>query len=351
MSALVNTGSVTLPCNTTLGRFIRVKMSGGYLAAAGATDNEIGVLNDAIVTAGDYGSVLPNNIGGVRFMVAAGAFSQYASVYGAASGYIDDTANEHYIGVALDAATAAGDIVRVLPNQDADELDNLGDINGNLVLDEDFLWDWPAAATALNCRWTKTETNGLGVIDSDEANGVVKFSFDAVDEAATAALYLDNSPFDVDCNPIVEFILAVFDKGDDAALDINFGLANDTHATDADSITESVFFHLDGNDLSLKAESDDGTTEVAATDTTLDLVDDQYGRFKIDASDTSDVKLYAAVDKDDSYTRVLSSTTFKLNNATGPLTPIVHVEKTSNDTTADVRVDRIRVQANRKATA
>jgi len=349
---IVRKEGVTLPCNTTLGRYVRVKMSGGYLAAAGATDNEIGTLQEAILTAGDYGAVLPRNVGGTRFYIAAGAFSQYAAVYGAASGYIDDVANENYIGIALQAATAAGDIIEVLPNVDADELDNLGDINGNLVLDDDFMWDWPAAGTAINAGWTKLETNGLGVIDSDEANGVKKFSFDAVAEAATAALYLDNSPFDVNTNPIVEFIIAVFDKGDDAALDINFGIANDgSAATDFDATTEYVVFHLDGNSLQVNAQSADGTTTVAAVDTTLDMVDDQYGRFKIDCSDPADVKLYGAVDKDAAYVRLLSGTTFRLDNATGPLTPVVHVEKTSNDTTADVRVDRIRVQCNRKATA
>ncbi len=347
---IVRTGSITLPCDTTIARYLRVKMSGGYLAAAAATDNEIGTLEEAILTAGDYGSVVPRAIGGTRYMIAAGAFSQYAAIYGAAGGKVDDVTNENYVGIALQAATADGDNIEVLPNTDIDEIDNLGDINGNIVLDDDFLWDEPAKATAMT-RWTKLETDGLGIIDSDEANGVIKFAFDAVAEVGVACLYLDNSPFDIDTNPICEFVAAVFDIGDDAALDISFGLANAHHATDADSITESVLFHLDGADLTLNAESDDGTTEVAATDTGLTLVDDQYGRFKIDCSDLSDVKLYAAVDKDEPYVRVLSGTTFKLNNASGPLTPIVMVEKTSNDTTADVRVDRIRCQGNRKPTA
>jgi hypothetical protein len=36
-----------------------------------------------------------------------------------------------------------------------------------------------------------------------------------------------------------------------------------------------------------------------------------------------------------------------LEQYTGTLTPIVMVEKTSNDTTYDVRIDRIRCSANR----
>ena len=45
---------------------------------------------------------------------------------------------------------------------------------------------------------------------------------------------------------IVEGRVAIYDIGDNAALDINIGIANGTDATDADAITESVFLHFDG---------------------------------------------------------------------------------------------------------
>jgi hypothetical protein len=54
-----------------------------------------------------------------------------------------------------------------------------------------------------------------------------------------------------------------------AASDTNIGLANATHATDADSIAEHLFIHLDGGS-STSTPSPDGTTTVAATDTTVD---------------------------------------------------------------------------------
>ena len=132
--------------------------------------------------------------------------------------------------------------------------------------------------------------------------------------------------------------VAVYDKGDDAALDINWGLANETHATDFDSVGEFVGFHVDGNATTLSAESDDGTTEVAATDTTLEAADDTFNEYWIDARNPADVKLY--VDG----VRVLSDSTFVLTDATGPVFPIVHLEKTSNDTPADVRVKSIRLR-------
>ena len=84
-----------------------------------------------------------------------------------------------------------------------------------------------------------------------------------------------------------------------------------------------------------------GTTDTAAVDSTVDLVDDTYANFKIDFTDKADVKFYI------NGTRVLAATTFDISAYTGTLTPIVLVEKTSDDTTFDVRVDRIRATADR----
>lgn len=338
---ITNTGSISLPANSALAPFLRVKLSGGKLVVAGATDKEIGILEQRALAANEVVPVVPIFAAGVVQMVAAGPITQYATVYGAASGKIDDTSNENLIGIALDAATADGDYVRVIRQAD---LDNpIGDIEGRVIVDDDFISDYPAAATAFGAgnKWLKVETNGLGVTESGDVNGALKFAFDAVVEAATAALYMPSLPFDVDSGPIMDIRLAIYDIGDDAALDINFGLANGTHATDFDSVTGYVAFHLDGNSLVCKAQSADGVTTVAATTTGVTLVDDTYATFRIDATDVEDVKLYI------NGTRVCSGSTFKLDNLSGGLTPIVHVEKTSNDTTADVRVDRVRVQCDR----
>lgn len=239
------------------------------------------------------------------------------------------------LGFALGSSTMANDLVKAVEP----------DIDGTYVIDNHFIGDFPAAATAIpGGSLTKVETNGLGVISQDTANGVLKFSFDAVAEAATSALYYVNSPINPAKGGVAEFLLAVFDIGDDAALDINFGLASDTHATDFDAIAEFVAFHLDGNDLSLKIQSDDGTTDTAITDTGVDLVDNTTFKFKIDFTVLTDVKFYYAP-LGGTYRRLLPDTKFNVAAATANWTPIVHVEKTSNDTTADVRLDRWRVEA------
>lgn len=189
-------------------------------------------------------------------------------------------------------------------------------------------------------QWTNGATDGLGVTLVAEGSPLLKLAFDAVAEVGMAALYsVDTVP--VADGPIFEGKVAIYDIGDDAALDINFGLANGTHATDADAITESVFIHLDGTALDINVESDDGSTEVNATDSTIDAVDDTYFEVWIDCRDLSDVKVY--VDGVDA--GALASETLVLSAATGPLLPIAHIEKTNNDTTADVRVEFMRVRS------
>jgi len=72
-------------------------------------------------------------------------------------------------------------------------------------------------------RWTNGATDGLGVSLVAEGGPELKLAFDAVAEVAMAALYsVDTVP----CadGPIFEGKIAIYDIGDDAALDINLGL-------------------------------------------------------------------------------------------------------------------------------
>jgi hypothetical protein len=143
----------------------------------------------------------------------------------------------------------------------------------------------------------------------------------------------------VAANPIAEFVIRIEANGSTSDVDLNVGLANGTHATDADAIAEAVLFHVDGGALDLKAQSKDGTTTVAATDTTVDATAGSAVanrvEFWIDVRDPASVKLY--VDG----VRVLSGTTFRLDNAVGPLGLLVHLEKTAGTATAGpVYLDR-----------
>ena len=124
---------------------------------------------------------------------------------------------------------------------------------------------------------------------------------------------------------IVDCLINIVTAPDNAAVDINVGIANATHASDADSITESLFIHIDGNSANINAESDDGATEVASTDTTDDYAANTPFLVQWDLRNTSDIQLYInGVNR-------LPSSVFKLNAATGPLKPLLHIEKTSDD--------------------
>jgi predicted RecA/RadA family phage recombinase len=165
---------------------------------------------------------------------------------------------------------------------------------------------------------------GLSLTATNEAQCVDMLS---VDRVAVAS------------NPIAEFEVRLGANGSTSAVDINIGLANGTSTTDADAITESVFFHIDGGALDILAESDDGTTEVNATDTTVDItagsaVANRF-YFWIDARDPASVKLYV------NGVRVLSGSTFVLTAATGPIGLLAHLEKSSSTATAGpIYIDR-----------
>lgn len=151
--------------------------------------------------------------------------------------------------------------------------------------------------------------------------------------------WLSKRSFPVGSNWILEAVVEVVTNADADVGDLNIGVANATHASDADSITESCFFHFDmGADLNLDAESDDGTTEVAATDTTIDWAVGTPIHLVIDGRDHTDIQMYV------NGVLVLGSTVFTLAAATGPLKALFHLEKSSNDSPGVVQLDDLKVR-------
>jgi hypothetical protein len=99
----------------------RVKLVSGNTARvqlAGETDGEIGT---AILHSGKSSYAANTEVGvallnhpGTRTCRAASAFAAGATVKRAAGGNVDDTGTGANFGIALEAATAAGDLVEVL---------------------------------------------------------------------------------------------------------------------------------------------------------------------------------------------------------------------------------------------
>lgn len=167
--------------------------------------------------------------------------------------------------------------------------------------------------------------------------GAQSIELTATNEAQCIDL-LSVDRFAVGANPIVEAEIRIPSNGSTSAVDFNLGLANGTSTTDADAVTEHVFFHIDGGALDISAQSKDGTTTVAATDTTVNATEGSAVanrlHLMIDARDITSVKLY--IDG----VRVLSGSTFVLTAATGPLGLLAHLEKTSSTATGRVVIDR-----------
>lgn len=149
---------------------------------------------------------------------------------------------------------------------------------------------------------------------------------------------LSERSFALGSNWVVEGEVNIITNSDNAAGDFNIGVANATHASDADSITESVFLHTDGNSLNINAESDDGTTEVAATDTTVDFVAGTPFSFVMDGRNPADVQIY--IDG----VLVLPNSVFNVSAATGPLKLLAHLEKSSDDSPGTYVINRLRVR-------
>lgn len=149
---------------------------------------------------------------------------------------------------------------------------------------------------------------------------------------------ISKDSFAVGSNWIVEGEIEVVTAADADVADLSVGVANATHATDAGAITESCFIHLDLQALNIFAESDDGTVEVAATDTTVDYAVGTRFHFVMDGRDESDVQIYV------NGVNVLPSSVFDLSAATGPLKLLAHLEKTSNDSLGAVDIDALRVR-------
>lgn len=168
--------------------------------------------------------------------------------------------------------------------------------------------------------------------------GTIEANFGTTAEAQKVD-WLSKRSFPVGSNWILEAVVEVVTNADADVGDLNIGVANATHASDADSITESCFFHFDmGADLNLDAESDDGTTEVAATDTTIDWAAGTPIHLVIDGRDETDIQMYV------NGVLVLSSSVFTLEDATGPLKALFHLEKSANDSPGVVQIDHLAVR-------
>jgi hypothetical protein len=148
--------------------------------------------------------------------------------------------------------------------------------------------------------------------------------------------------FSKDANAIVEGAFLILSDGSNATQDFTIGAASGTHATDFQSVAEFVAVSTVGNSTNLNVQSDDSTTDVPPTDSTLDYTEGsavaQRVEFWIDMRDPNDCQVYI------NGVLVLGATVFTLAAASGPLFLIAHLEKTAGTDVYKVAVEWLRAR-------
>lgn len=173
---------------------------------------------------------------------------------------------------------------------------------------------------------------GLG--PARRRGGAHNIAITATNEAQKVDM-LSRDGFAKGANAIIEAIINVISDGAGAAVDVSVGAADDTHATDADSIVNSIFVHLNANDVNIYLESDDGITEVAATDSTIDYTEGTPFEVWFDMRDPADVQIYI------NGALVLGSTVFNVDGSGPTWKLLVHVEKTAATDTYSIEINRL----------
>lgn len=183
---------------------------------------------------------------------------------------------------------------------------------------------------------------GLGCTYNTGASPQIKGEFDATAEVALASIYgLSTAPVSGGLRLRGRF--CVTDKGDNAALDIDFGLgtlltanskANLSHA----DMVDKIAFHMNGNSDNIYGWCENNNTESSEVDTTIDndSTTDTYKDFLVIVRSSGSCELW--IDSGSGFVRVLDGTTGTLTTlsvASGvSLAPFLNMEKTSDDTTA-----------------
>lgn len=179
-------------------------------------------------------------------------------------------------------------------------------------------------------------TQGLNTMGVFRRGGCSKFILSATNEAQKMDI-LSKDGFATGANAIVEWAFEVADDGAGTAVDVSIGAASATHATDASSITNRLFIHFDANAVDIYAESADGTTTVALTDTTINYTLGSRHQVWFDMRNPADVQIYI----DGSL--VLTATVFDVSASASTWYLLAHVEKTSSTDAYDMDIDWGRV--------
>lgn len=205
--------------------------------------------------------------------------------------------------------------------------------------------------------WVVQETSAVGAPtfarSADFDNGAIDLVLEATSEVQDLTLYWgDEQNIDSDTEPFCIFRLT-YATAPTAAATLSWGLMSVRDPLQ-EAIANFACFSVTGADNNLDVQSDDATTDVADTDTTVDMVagtfietmvslNSMHGQTDDDLNGASatDVHFFTRTTTGGAWTQRNTTTAFSLG-ADIALQPFVQVEKTAGTAVPDLRVDYIR---------
>lgn len=163
--------------------------------------------------------------------------------------------------------------------------------NEYVELFDDFFGD---VGQTINRPWVYGEvgTNSTGDFVSAVGDGVLRLLHSSDSEAQHGRIdFGDTLMVNMSKHPRMEVRAKVDFAGATFSADQRFviGFASAFNAT-LDSVVTNAWFKLEGANLNILAESDDGTTDDDDNDTTVDLVDNTWTVFEIDVVSLTQVE-------------------------------------------------------------
>ncbi len=215
----------------------------------------------------------------------------------------------------------------------------------------------PAAGSANGSPFTKrvVATGGAPTIVGATGGGWV-MSLTSDSEAQAIGFDCDDKlVYDIDDLKWIEW-LAKINAAPGTNVELVMGLGGAYNAT-PDSVAQNAWFKMVDGDLTVFAESDDGTNDNDDKSTGVDMVADTLKRFRIDFSEgvqTRQPPLASLGGKANVYfrmgdannfggTRVVASTLFDMSNYSGGLQPYFYLRKSSGTATGSLTIKSLRV--------
>lgn len=203
----------------------------------------------------------------------------------------------------------------------------------------------PGDQSLLVTKDTSAAGAPVKLIKADAVDGQFEFKFAANDEEEILTLY-SNDELNIDIDKDAKIIWRL--KVASATLNANdilvFGAAGAQNDTE-DTIAQHAWFRIEGANLDVLLESDDGTNDNNDKDPGVTLTTDTMYEFMIDFADTSDVKFYYRSTLGGSWTEMTDgATTFDMSNYTGNLQLFLQLHKSGGTQQTDVLVDYVQAR-------